>query len=42
METTTSLLGTMVHSLATGAVTRQELGDGVDLLTAAAIDEFVR
>ena len=42
METTTSLLGTMVHSLATGAVTREELGDGVDLPTAAAIDEFVR
>ena len=36
METTTSLLGTMVHSLATGAVTREELGDGVDLPTAAA------
>ncbi|MDP7382593.1 MAG: cytochrome P450, partial [Acidimicrobiales bacterium] len=42
METTTSLLGTMVHSLATGDVTREGLGGGVDLPTAAAIDEFVR
>lgn len=42
METTTSLMGTIVHSLATGQVTREDLRDAEGELPAAAIDEFLR
>jgi cytochrome P450 len=42
METTTSLMGTIVHSLATGQVTPDELRDVHGNLPAEAIDEFLR
>jgi len=42
METTTSLMGTIVHSLATGQVRREELRDIHGDLPAGAIDEFLR
>lgn len=42
METTTSLMGTIVHALASGQVTRAELTDGGGEFPAGAIDEFLR
>jgi cytochrome P450 len=42
METTTSLMGTIVHSLATGQVTPDELRDVHGNFPAEAIDEFLR
>lgn len=42
METTTSLMGTIVHSLATGQVSRDELQDESGEFPAGAIDEFLR
>lgn len=42
METTTSLMGTIVHSLATGQVARDDLRDSSGEFPAGAIDEFLR
>jgi cytochrome P450 len=42
METTTSLMGTIVDSLATGQVDRAELRDGEGQFPSGAIDEFLR
>ena len=42
METTTSLMGTIVHSLATGEVARDDLRDSSGEFPAGAIDEFLR
>lgn len=42
METTTSLMGTIVHSLATGEVARDDLRDSSGEFPAEAIDEFLR
>ena len=42
METTTSLMGTIVHSLATGQVSRDELRDAGGEFPSGAIDEFLR
>jgi len=42
METTTSLMGTIVHALATRQVSRQELQSAQGDLPQTAIDEFLR
>jgi len=42
METTTSLMGTIVHSVASGQVSREALRDDRGELPSAAIDEFLR
>lgn len=42
METTTSLMGNIVHSLATGQVSRPDLQTHRGELSPAAIDEFLR
>lgn len=42
METTTSLMGTIVHALASGQVTREDLRDSAGEFPTGAIDEFLR
>lgn len=42
METTTSLMGTIVHALASGQVSREELRGADGQFPSDAIDEFVR
>jgi cytochrome P450 len=42
METTTSLMGNMVHALATGTVTPEQLLNDQGQVSATAIDEFLR
>lgn len=42
METTTSLMGTIVHSVASGQVVRRDLRDARGEIPSTAIDEFLR
>lgn len=42
METTTSLMGNMIHALATEAISRESLLDEKNVVKNSAIDEFLR